>query len=224
MIIEIVENLDNVPEAEKATWTETDGKFQRTVEMPDVTKLKSALKAEREAAAAASAKLAAFKDIDPATYAELLKAKEEGLTEKERYENALKKRDAEVMRIKEESALKEKDLTGKLHKFHLDREARAAALAAGVIPGDIDDVLLLTAANRSLDDEGNIIVVDKDGDPLSKTLQEFYETDFKAAKPKYFPGIPGGGSTPPGGYGKVNSADLMKLPPEERINAARGIK
>ena len=223
-ILEIIENLDSVPEAEHSNWTEVDGKFQRDVEIPDVSKLKSALKTERETAKKHAADLARFKDIDPAKYAELVKAAEEGLTEKERYENALKKRDAEIEKVKLEADAKTGDLEGKLQKFHLDKEARTAALDAGVIPEDIDDVLLLTAKNRRLDDDGNIVVVDADGDPISKTLKEFYEKDFKELKPKYFPGIPGGGGTPPNGNRNNGNADLSKMSPRQRLDYSRGIK
>lgn len=222
-ILEIIENLDSVPEAEKANWTEVDGKFQRDVEMPDVSGLKSALQKEREAKEQAAKDLARFKDVDPEKYANMLKAHEEGLTEKERYENSLKKRDAEIARIKEEGEAKAKDLEQKLHKFHLDREARKAALDAGVIPEDIDDVLLITAKNRKLDDDGNIVVVDDDGDPTAKSLKDFYSKDFKELKPRYFPGIPGGGGTPPGGH-KNGNADISKMTPRERLDYSRGVK
>lgn len=226
-ILEIIENLDSVPEAEKANWTEVDGKFQRDVEMPDVSGLKSALQKEREAREASAKNLAEniakFKDVDPEKYATMIKAHEEGLTEKERFENALKKRDAEIERVKLEGDSKAKDLEQKLHKFHLDREARKAALDAGVIPEDIDDVLLITAKNRRLDEEGNIVVVDEDGDPTAKTLKEFYSKDFKELKPRYFPGIPGGGGTPPGTH-KTGNADITKMTPRERLDYSRGVK
>jgi len=222
-ILEIIDNLDNVPEEEKSNWTEVDGKFQRDVEMPDVSGLKSALQKERDAAKKAAEDLARFKDIDPEKYAEMVKAHEAGLTDKERYENSLKKRDAEIAKIKSDSEAKVKDLEDKLRKFHLDKEARKAALDAGVIPGDIDDVLLLTAKNRRLDDDGNIIVVDDDGDPTAKSLTDFYSKDFKESKPKYFPGIPGGGGTPPGGHHKGN-VDYSKMTPKERLDHSRGVK
>lgn len=222
-ILEIIDNLDNVPEDEKSNWTEVDGKFQRDVEIPDVSKLKSALQKERDAAKKYAEDLAKFKDIDPEKYAEMVKAHEAGLTDKERYENALKKKDAEIAKVKADGDAKVNDLDEKLRKFHLDKEARKAALDAGVIPEDIDDVLLLTAKNRRLDDDGNIIVVDDDGDPTAKSLKDFYSDDFKKAKPKYFPGIPGGSGTPPGGHHKSN-VDLSKMTPKERLDYSRGVK
>jgi len=222
-IIEIIENLDSVPEDEKANWTEVDGRFQRDVEIPDVSGLKSALQKEREAAKKAQENLAKFRDVDPEKYAEMLKKHDDGLSDKERYESSIKKLEKKISELTDTHKAKEADLESKLKKFHLDKEARKAALDAGVIPEDIDDVLFLTSKNRKLDDEGGIIVLDDDGDPTGKTLRDFFAKDFKEAKPKYFPGIPGGGGTPPGTHHKGN-VDLSKMTPRERLDYSRGIK
>ena len=222
-ILEIIDSLDGVAEADKASYTEVNGKFQREVEMPDVTGLKSALGKEREAAKKALADLAKFKDIDPEKYAEMLKKHDDGLSDKERYESSIKKLQKQINDITDAHKAEKADLEGKLNKFYLDVEARKAALEAGVIPEDIDDVLFLTAKNRKLDDEGKIIVLDDDGDPTVKTLKDYFSKDFKEAKPKYFPGIPGGGGTPPGVHHK-GSVDLSKMTPRERLDYSRGVK
>lgn len=222
-ILEIIDSLDGVAEADKASYTEVNGKFQREVEMPDVTGLKSALGKEREAAKKALTDLAKFKDIDPEKYAEMLKKHDDGLSDKERYESSIKKLQKQINDITDAHKAEKADLEGKLNKFYLDVEARKAALEAGVIPEDIDDVLFLTAKNRKLDDEGKIIVLDDDGDPTVKTLKDYFSKDFKEAKPKYFPGIPGGGGTPPGVHHK-GSVDLSKMTPRERLDYSRGVK
>lgn len=198
MYIEIVESLDNVPENERDSWTEVDGKFQRDAEVPDVNGLKSALAKEREAARLAKENLAKYGDIDPKKYAELLKAQEESLPEKDRNENALKKLRSEIDAIKQAGEQKVSSLEAQLKKFHTDKVARSAAIKAGVNAEDLDDVLYLTERNRSLNENGDIIIIDNDGDPTGQSIDDFFSKDFKKAKPKYFPGIPGGGGTPPG--------------------------
>jgi hypothetical protein len=204
-------------------YVEKDGKFILDVDggFEDVSGLKSALKSERDAATELNRKLALYKDVDPVKYADLLKKKEEGLPELERYENAIKKQKKEIDDLKADHNVEKQGLEGKLQKFHLDKEARSAALAAGVIPEDIDDVLVLSKGNRALDDKGNIVVLDDDGDPTSKSLKEFYEKDFKERKPKYYPGLPGGGGAT-GGKGK-SGADLSKMSPEQRVDYSRGL-
>ena len=220
-ILEIIDSLEKVEEGQRASFTEVNGKFQREVEMPDVSGLKTALQKERDAAKELDKKLALYKDVDPEKYAELLKAKEDGLTELERYDNAIKKQKKEIDALKTSHEAKEKDSAAKLQKFHADREARVAALAAGVIPEDIDDVLILTREIRSMDDDGKIILLDADGDPTGRTLKEYFEKDFKELKPKYYPGLPGGGGAT-GGKG-TPKGDWHKLSPMERINQARSV-
>ncbi len=218
--LEILDNLDNVADDQKKEYTEVNGKFQRDVEMPDINGLKTALQKERDAVKEYDRKLALYKDVDPEKYAELLRDKENGLSELERYENAIKKQKKELDTLKTEYEAKEKASATKLQKFHADKEARSAALAAGVIPEDIDDVLILTKDIRSMDDDGKIILLDADGDPTSKTLKEYFEKDFKELKPKYYPGIAGGGGAT---GGKGVTGDWHKLSPRERINQARGM-
>jgi hypothetical protein len=218
-ILEIIDNLDDIAEADRSNYTEVDGKFQREVEMPDVTKMKSALQKERDAREKYEKDLAKFKDVDPEKYAEMIKKQDEGLSDKERYENSIKKLEKQIDELKAGHDVEKKDLTSKLHRFHLDKEARSAALEAGVIPEDIDDVLLLTKKFRSLDDDGKIVILDVDGDPTGKTLVEFYN-DYKEIKPKYYTGYAGGGGAS-SGNSPPNKNDLSKLSPIERLNAAR---
>jgi hypothetical protein len=226
-VYEVLENLDGIDEADRSSFEEIDGKFRREVEIPDVSKMKSALQKERDAAKALNDQLARFKDVDPERYAELLKEKEEtaqaSMTEKERHENALRKKNEEIELAKKSAVEQVTALQAQLNTFHLDEKTTKAALAAGVLPEDVEDVLLLTSRYRKLGEKGEIVILDDDGDPTGKSLKEFFEKDFKQKKPKYYAGLPGGSGTPPGGGGR-NSADLMKLSPEERLNAARARK
>jgi len=220
-ILEILDSLDGVAEDQKASFNEVDGKFQRAVEIEDVSGLKSALQKERDAKREYERKLELYKDVDPEKYADLLKKQEDGLTELERYENAIKKQKDEIDLLKTQSAAEKKELEAKLQKFHADKEARKAALEAGVIPEDIDDVLILTRSIRSMDEDGNIVIIDADGDPTGKTLKDFFEKDFKETKPKYYPGLPGG-SGASGGAGSAK-VDLSKMTPTQRLDHSRGL-
>ena len=72
-----------------------------------------------------------------------------------------------------------------------------------------------------MDEEGNIVILDGDGDPTGKSLKDFFEKDFKELKPKYYPGLPGGGGAT---GGKSSSGkDFLDLSPRERINRSRGV-
>lgn len=226
-VYEILENLDGIDEADHANFEEIDGKFRREVEVPDVSKMKSALQKERDAVKELNEKLAKYKDVDPEKYAELLEEKERlsqsSMTEKERHESALKKKNDEIEALKKDSATREKKLTDQLNTFHLDEKTTKAALAAGVNPEMMEDVLVVTKRYRQLDDKGKIVVLDKDGDPTGQSLKEFFEKDFKQNKPVYYTGYPGGGGTPPNGHSN-GSVDLSKMSPTERLDYSRGLK
>ena len=222
-VLEILENLDNVAEADKAKFKEVDGKFQREVEIPDVSTLESTLKKERDARKEMEKKVDALSGVDLDKYKDFIKKEEDGLSDKQKSDNALKKLNERIEKMETDH---KSDLAGrdaKLQKFHLDEKSRKAAIAGGVLADDLDDVMIITAGQRKLDDDGNIIMVDADGDPTARSLEDFFAKDFKESKPKYYEGIPGGGGAPPGGKITNNKA-LLDLPPEERINVARGQK
>lgn len=224
-VYEILDSLEGIDEAEHAKFEEIDGKFRREVEVPDVSKMKSALQKERDAAKALNEKLAKFKDVDPEKYAELLKEKEDlaqsSMTEKERHESALKKKNDEIEALKKNAKDRELDLQNQLNTFHLDEKTSKAALAAGVDPKDIDDVLLLTKRYRQLDDKGRIIVLDEDGDPTGQTLKDFFEKDFKQKKPKYYAGLPGGGGTPPDNGKQIPPGKAIKRESFDQMSQAQ---
>jgi tetratricopeptide (TPR) repeat protein len=207
---EIVETLDGVDEGAKSEYEEWNGVFRRKVEIEDVGGLKSALQKERDARKKFEQDLSKFKDIDPERYEELLKQQEEGLSEKERYENALKKYQKEIEDLKGNYEQKLSETNSQLQLYHADRLAREAAIKSGVQPEDVDDVLILSRKYRTMDEKGNIVILDDDGDPTGKTLEDFFNKDFKEKKPRYYKGIPGGSGSQSGSGSSGNEKTVSR--------------
>lgn len=185
----VLELLKEKPE-DMAGVVEVGEQFYREVEIDDGAELKTALQKEREDRKALESKL---NGIDLEEYKKLMAQKQDSLTETEKLESAVKKLRAEIDGMKESHAAEVTDLNGKLRRHHLDEKSRAAALKAGVLPDHVDDVLTLTASRRSLDKDGKIIIVDKDGDPTGTSLKDFFGKELKESKPLFYMGIPGGG-------------------------------
>lgn len=200
-----VEKLDGLDPAVAALYSEKDGKFFLEVEgQEDVSGLKSALEAERKARKDFEKKYGALKDVDPEEYARLKaeaadretkKLTEAGEFDKlrEKWAKEQADKDAEWQRkIAEKDAL--------LATHVKDSQVRNAALKAGVIPEDIEDVMTITARFFKLADDGALQVLDDRGEVTPKTVDEFFAKDFKERKPKFYAasGQTGGG-TPPGG-------------------------
>lgn len=75
-------------------------------------------------------------------------------------------------------------------------QMKTAALAAGVHPDYLDDVITLTKGNFGLDDKGNVVHLDTDGEPSGMDAGKYFNNSFKKAKPIYFTssGKQGGGA------------------------------
>jgi len=90
---------------------------------------------------------------------------------------------------------------------YFDRETdlaiRDAATKAGVLPEDLPFVLDIVKGRRVKFDEkaGKVVVVDKDGDVMSKSVEQFFATDFKAEAPKFYGSSVGSGGGATGGGG-----------------------
>jgi hypothetical protein len=228
-----VAKLDDVPEAYRGLYVEKDGSFVvdpaklEDFEWDDKEELRTALEAERKERKQAKADLEKYKGIDPdkarAAQAKLDELDEKQLIDKGEFERLNKKRETE--RETERAAWeKEKETyVSQLTKFKLTDKVRAAALAAGVIPEDIDDVLTITSNRFRLGEKDQIVILDKDGDESSLTLDKYFGEEFKAQKPKFYAASGAGGSGASAGTsgGTGNSktmkrADFEKLPPVEQ--------
>ncbi len=230
-----VGKLEEVPEGYRGLYVEKDGGFVvdaaklEDFEWDDKEELSGALDREREDRKAAKAALEKYKDIDPERAREALdklqKLEEKKLMDKGEFDRLLAKRKEEFDTA--EAALKTQlaERDGRLDTYELINPIRDAALKAGVLPEDIEDVLQITKHRFKLDDKRKPVVLDKDGDPSSTlTVEKFFGEDFKTQKPKFYGATGAGGSGAPnggsgggtGGAKTVKRADFDKMGDTER--------
>ncbi len=204
-----VAKLDEVPEAFRGAYVEKDGSHVldaeklEAIEWDDKEELAGALENERKERKRLKGEVDKFAGLDPerARLAQKklddLEAKE--LMDKGEFDRLLKKRSDEYG--EKETAFQQQleKLTGELTRFKLTDKVRAAALAAGVIPEDIEDVLTLTSPRFKLGDKDQIVVLDKDGDESTLTLEKYFGEEFKTQRPKFYTASGAGGSGAPAG-------------------------
>ena len=225
--------------------------FRKSVELPDISvlegtlaKQKNDIKALTATAAEAAANLAKYDGIDPEAYAAIVAEKEaadkaiadaaekarlDAMDASTREAEIQRKAEADLLALRTEAANREKTATAneaalklKLDEMKLDAVALSAIRESGVLSGSEDDVLFLSRKHIGRGENGEVVVFDDSGLPTEATPAEFYKTTFKEKKPMFFkPLQSGGGSDPDTGGRGQNSDDLMKLPPTERLNAAR---
>jgi hypothetical protein len=85
-------------------------------------------------------------------------------------------------------------LKARLRRFELDDRVRQAALTAGVLPADLEDVIVLTARNFRLEDDGALTVLDDAGTPTADTVAEFFSRTYRERRPKFYGASLAGGS------------------------------
>ena len=71
---------------------------------------------------------------------------------------------------------------------------KTAAIKAGVDPEYVDDVITLTQSKFKVDETGEIVMLDDNGEFTGKNVDSFFLNDFKKSKPRYFAGSGKGGS------------------------------
>lgn len=201
-----IEKLDGLDPAVAALYAERDGKFVLDVDgIEDTGALKSALKAEREARKDFEKKYGALKDVDPEEYAKLKKEaadrETKKLTEAGEFDKLREKWAKEQADKDAEWARKVAEKDALLSTHVKDSQVRNAALKAGVIPEDIDDVMIITARFFKLADDGALQVLDDRGEVTPNTVDDFFAKTFKERKPKFYvaTGSTGGGTPPSGG-------------------------
>lgn len=235
-LVRKVAKLDEVAEPYRGAYVEKDGAFHldpeklEAIEFDGKEELSGALERERKDRKAAKEALAKYEGIDPerarAAQKRLDELDDKQLIDKNEFDRLLDKRTKEFEARETEYQTKLEAATGQLTKFKLTDKVRAAALAAGVLADDIDDVLTLTSPRFRLGDKDQIIVLDKDGDESSLTLDKYFGEDFKNAKPKFYGASGAGGSGAPaggtgggsGGAKTVNRADFEKMEPSQQMS------
>jgi hypothetical protein len=236
----VVDSLNDVPEAYRGRYTEgEDKKFHLDeIEIDDGAELRTALEREREARRTANKEIERlkgdyerYKDIDPDKAREALQAladaEEKKLKDKGKFEELLaaerdkaqKALDAKIKEIEARDAtIAERDRA--LRKFQLDDKVRAAALHAGVLADDIEDVMTLTASRFDLSQEGQVVVLGADGKDSGSSLEDFFGKQFKEQKPKFYAPTGGSGSgSPAGGAAGGSSKKSVKRQEFEQMGA-----
>lgn len=224
-----VTKLDEVQAAFRGAYVEKDGAFVldaeklEAIEWDDREELSGALEHERAERKRLAGEVKKYEGIDPEKAREAQKRldalDEKTLIDKGEFDRLLKKRSDEFDTREGEYKTKLDEATKQLTKFKLTDKVRAAAVAAGVIQDDVDDVITLTSNRFKLGDKDQIVVLDKDGDESTLTLEKFFGEEFKTAKPKFYgasgaggSGAPAGGSGGGGGGAKtIKRADFDKL-------------
>jgi hypothetical protein len=234
-----VQKLEDVPEAYRGLYVQKDDGFEidpakfAEFEFDDKAELEGALKREREERKAAKEELKKYEGIDPerarAAQERLDKLDEKKLIDKGEFERLLKKRSDEFDTREAEYKRQLEEHGKRLDTYELTNPVREAALKAGVLPEDVEDVLKINSHRFRLNDKRKPVVLDKDGDETSLTLEQFWGEEFKTARPKFYGASGAGGSgAQPGGTGgggggakTVKRADFEKMPATEQSSLAR---
>lgn len=174
-------------------------------------------------------KLAAFDGMDAGKIASMMKVfdndEDAKLIAEGKWQEVI---DKHVTAFRGETEATINKLTGELETITTERDGlksshtkntintaiRVAAETAEVLPAAIEDVLLRAASVFTLDKDGKVVALNKDGSAmLSKDGKDVltpgvFLSDLKEAAPHYWPGSEGTGKKPDG---KVNQmrADLM---------------
>jgi len=194
-MLKTYDKKEDVPEALRASAVETkDSKWVVEEDVPDVTKLMTAIETERERAKtaekAAKAATAALDELKRTA-----DAKAKGISEEE------------LQKIRDAEAAARKPIEDKLaateaenRKLKLTDRVRALYLANGGMPDRVEDAMDQLDRRTDLGDEGGIVYKGKDGKLVADSTETFF-TKFKVEKPWLFSGADGSGSGAEGAGG-----------------------
>jgi len=131
----------------------------------------------------------------------------------------LKKREDELAQLKSDA----QKAAAELREYELWTPLREIAIKNGVNPDDWELARLDLGNQRRFGfDEDKKIVVMEDGSPSSVTPEKFFKDVYSDQRPKFYKqsGAAGSGA-PNSSHGGKSAVDLGKLPPSERLKAAR---
>lgn len=234
-----VAKLEEVPEGYRALYVEKDGGFEvdpaklADFEFDDREELSGALERVRTEVKTLKAEVKKYEGIDPerarAAQQKLDDLEAKDLMDKGEFDRLLKKRSDEFDAREADYKKQLEDRDGRLNHYELTDPVRKAALAAGVLPEDVEDVLKINSHRFKLNDKRQPVVLDKDGDETSHTLEKFWGEEFKTQRPKFYgasgaggSGAPAGGSGGGGGGAKtIKRAEFDQKTPAERLTLAK---
>jgi len=224
-----VDSLDSVDESIRGAYVEADGKFNLDPDKYAEVKAQGLKSKNKELlgkltkASDGLKKFEKFAEFDESDLEELLElrankdkpvdkggnkpADDERLAQLEKqHKKALEKLTGEKTATETKAAELEKELK----HYKLTVPIREAAAKAGVLAEDMEVVLLDTAKYFSLNDEGKIVVLDKDGDPTDITVNKFFESLYKEQRPKFYAASGAAGSGAPSSTKTASGKEVMR--------------
>lgn len=189
----------DIPEAQRGNALELkDGSFAVEEDVPDVTKLMTAIETERDRAKTAErAERVAAKALDEMR--RTADAKSKGISEEE----LQKIRDAEAAARKPIEEERDR-LASDNRKLRLTDRVRALYLdpkIGGGMPDRVEDAMDQLDKRTDLGDEGGIVYKGKDGKLTAESTETFF-AKFRVEKPWLFSGAGGSGSGAESSNGK----------------------
>jgi hypothetical protein len=241
MLKAIVENLDEVAEPFRPEYEEREGKWYLKVEDgvqvfgAGAKKKADQLLSEKKQIEDKLRRFSIFDGIELDNLdADTLKAaldlhkehKDKNPNkDQEVVEKLLKKRDDEWKPKVDEQKERAEKAEAELRRYKLDLVVKDAALKGGVRPERVDYAMRINAHRFDLDEKGNPVILDKDGDPISISLETFWKDEWKTGNEDFYVGHNAGGSGASGSNGRrAGGPDLSKLSPAERMKAARRLE
>lgn len=178
----------------KAAYEKVGDTYYFTGEVPDVTKLQSALETERTRASNAETAMAAFKGVDPKKYQELLELEKQQATDKLKDPAGVEARFTQMQTDFEARLQKERERADNLT---IERTLESALIAAGVHKDALPDAM--DAARKRVKPKGTdpskLGVLADDGETMTSTgLAEWLAGDFKSTKSYFFADSGAGGT------------------------------
>ena len=240
----IVDTLEGIAEAQQALYVkQADGKFKLDLEGDEDTGgLKTALQKERDARAALENKLKGYDGIDIEEIRKLQTMVEnsedarllrDAIGDKDKLtalrnrwtEGAIKAKDKEIEKLNTTSKTEIEKANQRARARDarvLDNELRSASEKVGVYSPAIEDILVIGRGQWVLDDDGNAVMLGKDGQPVggakgNLTPAEWLES-LREAKPHWFPASGNGGGAQPNK--QVPKGKTMRRSVFDGLNAA----
>jgi len=177
--------------------TEKKNLQDKLAKIPTAEELKEFETLKKQLDSSADAKLIAEGKMDEV----ILKRTERSRLDFETKEAAF---NTEITTLKESNSQFENKYTS----YVIDDSVKKAALASGVLPAALDDVVRRTAGTFTLEADGTIVARDKDGalittDGVKTMTPELYIAQLKESAPHFWPASKGGGL---GGSDKTDDA------------------
>lgn len=134
-----------------------------------------------------------------------------------RVEKELGEKMAEITPELEAGKVAQKELRSE----RIENQARRALAKAGVMGEREETAVKLIVESLNLDEKDikKVVVLDKDGDPRSISLEDFTVKEFKKAHPYLFSGTGASGSGSEGSRRGSGTQDMSKMSPAEKIKA-----